>query len=272
MDLSAGAGVLGLLGPNGAGKTSLMEIVAGTLEFEAGSVRFGEALALPKDAVGWRRAIGYLPQYFDFPANTTGRELLREFAALMGYSSAGIRPRMEALLERVNLATVADRDCSRYSRGMKQRLAFALALLNDPPLLLLDEPTAGLDPLERGFFRDLLDEVGRERVVILSTHVVEDVARCAQSLAIVDRGRVIFSGGLAEFLNSANNQVWEFEVPEAEIESLVATRRVVVLTSKGNSVHVRLVGSVPGGFVAVAKEPTLEDAYVLALEGRTIAP
>jgi len=249
-----------------------MEIVAGALEFEAGSVRFGDTLALPKDAVGWRRAIGYLPQYFDFPANTTGRELLREFAALMGYTLTGMRPRIEALLERVNLATAADRDCSRYSRGMKQRLAFALALLNDPPLLLLDEPTAGLDPLERGFFRDLLDEVGRERAVILSTHVVEDIARCAQSLAIVDEGRVIYSGGLAQFLNTANNQVWQFEVPESEIEPLVATRRVVVLTSKGRTVHVRMVGTVPAGFAATAQEPTLEDAYVLALEGRIIAP
>lgn len=269
VSLAIGPGVFGLLGPNGAGKTSLMEILAGQLDWEQGHV----ALSLPqrgridraRQPGAWRRSLGYMPQLFDFPARTTGREVLEEGALLLGLDPRRLRPRMEALLDRVNLTFAADRHAASYSRGMKQRLGFALAVLHDPPLLLLDEPTAGLDPVERVFFRELLAELAHDRIVLLSTHIVGDVERCCQQVAVVRKGRVLYHGALTDLVASARGSVWEHRVTASAVEALVQGRSVVSLEPDGDAVRARMVAPVAPSDGAVACAPRLEDAYVALL-------
>src|SRR3954467_12433436 len=205
LSLSIGSGVLGLLGPNGAGKTTLMQMIATLTRPTAGTIRFQDIdVVREPDAI--RHKLGYLPQDFGVYDNLTAIEFLSYFAALKGVHSKG---RVGEMLEMVNLHNVAKRPIGGFSGGMKQRLGIAQALINEPELVIVDEPTAGLDPEERGRLRNVLSEIGQGKLVILSTHVVSDVEAIANELAIMRNGTVVAFGTPEELLQRAEGSVWE---------------------------------------------------------------
>ncbi|MCB2155180.1 ATP-binding cassette domain-containing protein [bacterium] len=264
VDLEIGEGVFGLLGPNGAGKSTLMEILVGSLGFEAGRVTF-DGSDVGRHPVAWRRRLGYMPQTLDFVPNQTGEEYLQECCLLSGFTPRSARHRIAEFLERVNLTHAAKRAATGYSRGMKQRLAIAAALVTDPPLVLLDEPTSGLDPRERVFFRELLASVSSGRTVILSTHIVNDVERCCGQIGVLADGRILFTGAPQELIRGVEGRVWETTLPADQIDEWVESGRVVTMREEAGEVRARLVSAdqpLPG---ARQVDAGLEDAYMHAV-------
>ncbi|MCC5874728.1 MAG: ABC transporter ATP-binding protein [Candidatus Sumerlaeia bacterium] len=272
LSLEVCEGVLGLLGPNGAGKSSLMEILSAGMDFHGGRVVLDGVHDVRRNPRQWRARLGYMPQQFDFPPFLTGREFVRQSLALLGRDTRDWRLRMDELLERANLTWAANRHAASYSRGMKQRLAFVMAVIHDPRLLLLDEPTAGLDPLERVFFRDLLAEISHGRITILSTHIVEDVEKCCQRIAVVNGGKLIYSGSPGELVARAVDRVWEHEISEGEIDKWSATRRTVSIRHKDGCFIARVLADGAPVDDAVAVRPGLEDAYFDLLQGDGVEP
>ena len=266
--LEVPAGVLGLLGPNGAGKTTLMQMIATLTRPTSGRVLFqGRDVARAPEAI--RERLGYLPQDFGVYDNLTAFEFLDYVARLKGVRS---RARVEGLLESVNLHTVARRNVGTFSGGMRQRLGIAQALLADPELLIVDEPTAGLDPEERVRFRSLLSELGLGRLVILSTHIVSDVESIATHVAVMRAGRLAAFGTAERLLREARGSAWEATLAS---EDLAARRSALVLSSAvrhADGVHVRLVGPAPPVPGARPVEPTLEDAYLFLIRRDAAAP
>jgi len=230
LTLDVRPGVLGLLGPNGAGKSTLMRILATVTRPTAGHVTWnGADIVQSPDAV--RVVLGYLPQDFGVYPHLNAVEFLEYLAAVKGLDSASARRRIEELLALVNLGDVRKRPLGGYSGGMKQRLGIAQALLNDPKLLIVDEPTAGLDPEERVRFRNLLSELSGDRVIILSTHIVSDVEAVATDIAIVANGRLVAHAAPEELLRSVEGKVWEWKLPSAERQYL-SRRRLRMPTSR----------------------------------------
>ncbi|MEA2165190.1 MAG: hypothetical protein QOK37_3317 [Thermoanaerobaculia bacterium] len=267
LSLSIGSGVLGLLGPNGAGKTTLMQMIATITRPTAGTIRFdGVDAARDPDAI--RRRLGYLPQDFGVYDNLTAVEFLSYFAALKGVTS---RTRIGEMLEMVNLHNVAKRPVGGFSGGMKQRLGIAQALINDPDLVIVDEPTAGLDPEERVRFRNVLADVGLGKLVILSTHIVSDVESVATQIAIMSGGSVVACAAPEELMRGAAGSVWELVVPSERFDELRRTARVSSAVRKSDGVHVRIVSSEEPRGGAVAAEPTLEDAFLYTMSQKAAA-
>jgi ABC-type multidrug transport system ATPase subunit len=263
IDLTVPAGMFGLLGPNGAGKSTLMKIVAGILEPTSGRVVFeGEDVTARPDFM-WER-LGYLPQDFGFYGHLTGRAMLKHVLRLKGVRApGGLRRLCNELLERVNLTAAAGRKVSGYSGGMRQRLGIAQAIAGDPRILVVDEPTAGLDPEERLRFYRLLAELAEDRVVLLSTHIVEDVSVLCPHFAVIGAGRLLARTTPAEARDSVAGAIFQGEVEQDRLDELRADHDVIqtVLFEGRNRVRIhRRDGEVPPGFEAV--EPTLEDAYL----------
>ena len=259
--LTVAPGVLGLLGPNGAGKSTLMRIIATVTRPTAGRVCWdGADLAHDPDAV--RRVLGYLPQDFGVYPNLTALEFLEYLAAAKGLDARAARGRIAALLELVNLTEAARRPLGGFSGGMRQRVGIAQALLNDPRLLIVDEPTAGLDPEERVRFRNLLSELSGERIVILSTHIVSDVEAVATHIALIDEGRLVAHDSPEALLSAAAGRAWEWVIPSEALAAVKAAHRVSGTVRRGDGVHVRIVGEASPGPGAVPVETTLEDAYL----------
>lgn len=258
--LSVGRGLFGLLGPNGAGKSSLMRVVA-TLQLPtSGRVQFDgvDALADPRAI---RRRLGYLPQEFGVYPGVSAAELLEQIAVLKGLGGRTTRRAVvERLLRMVNLWDVRDRAVSSFSGGMRQRWGVAQALLGDPDLLVVDEPTAGLDPEERNRFHDVLWALGERIVVILSTHIVDDVANLCSQVAVLGAGRVRALGAPGELVRRVSGRVWAGDHAPAGVEvassRLVAGRRVV-----------RVIADASPGPGFAPTEADLEDAYFAALRG-----
>lgn len=263
-DLTLGPGILGLLGPNGAGKSTLMRILATITRPNAGTVTWNDQdIARAPDSL--RRVLGYLPQDFGVYPNLTATEFLEYIAAVKGIDGRKAHGRVRSVLELVNLADAADRPLGGYSGGMKQRVGIAQALLNDPQLLIVDEPTVGLDPEERVRFRNLLTDLAGERIVILSTHIVSDVEATAGNIAVVDRGRLLRRGSPAEILRAVEGRVWEWLVPSAELASVKSRHIVSGAIRRGDDLNVRLVNDTPPDPAATPAPPTLEDAYLYLL-------
>ena len=259
--LEVGPGILGLLGPNGAGKSTLMRILATITKATHGTVTWN-GVDTARSPDGLRAVLGYLPQDFGVYPNLNAVEFLEYLAAAKGLDSQSARRRIDELLAVVNLVEARKRPLGGYSGGMKQRVGIAQALLNDPQLLIVDEPTAGLDPEERLRFRNLLSELAGARIVILSTHIVSDVEACAASIALVSQGRLVTHAAPEVLLQSVEGKVWEWVIPSAE---LTAVRQRYLTSSamhRSDGVHVRLVAESPPGAGAVAAMPTLEDAYL----------
>jgi len=266
LSLSIGGGVLGLLGPNGAGKTTLMQMIATITRPTSGTIRFQD-IDTVRDPDAVRRKLGYLPQDFGVYDNLTAIEFLSYFAALKGVHS---RARINQMLEMVNLHNVAKRAVGGFSGGMKQRLGIAQALINDPELVIVDEPTAGLDPEERVRFRNVLADVGLGKLVILSTHIVSDVESVATHIAIMNAGSIIACATPEELMRGAEGSVWELVVSSERFDELRRTARVSSAVRKSDGVHVRIVTS-DGPHGASAAEPTLEDAFLYTMSAKVAA-
>ncbi len=263
--LAVGPGVLGLLGPNGAGKTTLMNVVATITRASEGSVKWnGADLRRRPDAL--RSVLGYLPQDFGVYPHLNAVEFLEYLAAVKGLDAASSRRRIEELLVLLNLADVRKRPLGQYSGGMRQRVGIAQALLNDPQLLIVDEPTAGLDPEERVRFRNLLAELSADRIVILSTHIVSDVEATATDIVLIHRGALVAHAAPEELLAKAEGKVWEWVVPSAALEATKKNYTISGTIRRSDGIHARLVAeadSAPSGARPAA--PTLEDAYLYQL-------
>ena len=259
-------GVLGLLGPNGAGKSTLMRILATITRPTEGRVTWnGEDVVRSPD--GLRAVLGYLPQDFGVYPNLNAIEFLEYMAAVKGLDRRAAARRIEELLALVNLTAARKRPLGGYSGGMKQRIGIAQALLNDPELLIVDEPTVGLDPEERVRFRNLLSDLGGERLVILSTHIVSDVEAVATGIAIMDRGRLLASAEPEELLRRVEGRVWEWVIPSAELPAARERWKISSTARRADGVHARVVSEVPPGAGAAPVPPSLEDAYLAVLEG-----
>jgi ABC-2 type transport system ATP-binding protein len=261
VSLNIPTGMFGLLGPNGAGKSTLMRILSTLLDADSGTVRLGELNVLTqKHEV--RKILGYLPQEFGVYARTSATELLGHLAALKGYHKASERRQVvSAMLERVNLYQHRKKSVASYSGGMRQRFGIAQALLGDPKLLIVDEPTAGLDPGERNRFYNLLSEVGESVIVILSTHIVQDVKELCVNMAIIDQGRLLFSGRPATAEKELSGRVWQKSVRKSELDEIGRNSKVISIKLVAGSplIHV-LSDSNPGdGFSPIS--PDLEDVF-----------
>jgi ABC-type multidrug transport system ATPase subunit len=262
--LEIGHGVLGLLGPNGAGKTTLMNVVATLTRPSAGTVLW-DGVDVHGEPEALRRVLGYLPQDFGVYPNLTAPEFLEYLAAVKGLPRAGARRRIDALLEALNLSTARKRLLGSYSGGMKQRVGIAQALLNDPQLLIVDEPTAGLDPEERLHFRNLIAQLSDERVVILSTHIVSDVEMVATGIALLSRGRLLGHRTPEEWLRPVAGRVWRWVVPNVAVAGIQESFPGATVARRPDGVHVRLVATERPSPEAKSAEPTLEDAYMDAV-------
>ena len=261
--LELGSGVLGLLGPNGAGKTTLMSILATITRPTSGTIRWnGTDLASDPNAI--RSVLGYLPQDFGVYPNLNAVEFLEYLAAVKGLDATAARRRIDELLNLVNLTDVRKRPLGGYSGGMRQRIGIAQALLNDPKLLIVDEPTAGLDPEERVRFRNLLSDLSGDRVVILSTHIVSDVEATATDIALISQGKLVAHAAPEDLLRAVEGKVWEWIVPSSELTAARQEYLISNTTRRSDGVHVRLLAlQPPPGTMPVA--PTLEDAYLFCL-------
>jgi ABC-type multidrug transport system ATPase subunit len=261
LTFGAKEGVLGLLGPNGAGKTTLMQMLATLTRPTEGALRFA-GIDVAKSPGAIRERLGYLPQDFGVPPGLTCFELLDTIARLKGVRSRGA---VLAMLERVGLQELAKRPVENLSGGMRQRLGIAQALVGSPELVIVDEPTAGLDPEERVRFRNLLSEHAGLKLVLLSTHIVSDVESVATEIAVVRRGRLLAFGTPEELVAGAAGAVWEAELPAAELDRLRPGLTVASLVRNGGGVRARLVGRERPVAPAVPAAPSLEDAYLLLM-------
>jgi ABC-2 type transport system ATP-binding protein len=266
VSLSIGNHMFGLLGPNGAGKSSLMRTVATLQDPDSGAISLdGLDVLAQKDEV--RKVLGYLPQEFGVYPKLSALDMLNHLAVLKGVANAGERKQMvEALLQQTNLWDVRKKALSTYSGGMKQRFGIAQALLANPRLIIVDEPTAGLDPAERNRFLNLLASIGRDVTVILSTHIVDDVRELCSRMAIIASGEVLLEGAPAETLAAIEGQIWSRIVEtDDELRALESQFHVVSTHLTGGKHEIRVFApSAPGGgFQAVPSE--LEDVYFLQL-------
>jgi ABC-2 type transport system ATP-binding protein len=261
VSLDVPAGMFGLLGPNGAGKSSLMRTIATLQDPDAGSVTFdGVDVVANKDQI--RRTLGYLPQDFGVYPKVAAQDMLEHFATLKGFVRRGERKDVVAgLLRKVNLWEVRRRKLGTFSGGMRQRFGIAQALIGNPRLVIVDEPTAGLDPEERNRFLNLLAEIGEQVVVILSTHIVEDVADLCSRMAIISKGEVLMTGEPREAIAAMREHVWSKVVPKAALRDYQA--RFTVLSTRliaGQPlIHVYNDKAPEEGFKPV--DPDLEDVY-----------
>ncbi|WBA41707.1 ABC transporter ATP-binding protein [Hymenobacter canadensis] len=254
-------GMFGLLGPNGAGKSSLMRTIATLQDADTGSIWLDDIDVL-RDKEAVRRVLGYLPQEFGVYPRVSAEELLDHFAVLKGIGNSKERKEtVAALLQQTNLYEVRKKHVGGYSGGMKQRFGIAQALLGNPRLIIVDEPTAGLDPAERNRFHNLLSEIGENRVVILSTHIVSDVSDLCRSMAIINKGEVLLTGDPLSVMNELKGKVWKKLVEKAELPALQAAHTVISsrLFAGKTVVHVLADSAPDSGFEAV--QPDLEDVY-----------
>jgi ABC-2 type transport system ATP-binding protein len=254
-------GVLGLVGPNGAGKSTLMRILATVTRPTEGKVTWNGA-DIVRAPDGLRAVLGYLPQDFGIYPHLNAIEFLEYLAAIKGVDGSTARRRIDQLLQMFGLAEVRKRPLGSYSGGMKQRVGIAQALLNDPQLLIVDEPTAGLDPEERVRFRNLLADLAGERIVILSTHIVSDVEAVATEIAVLNRGQLLWHGLPEALLRMVEGKVWQWVIPSTELAAARERYLINNAVRRSDGVHLRLVADAPPDAGAQPLAPALEDAYL----------
>ena len=266
--LTIPAGMYGLLGPNGAGKSTLMRILATLQEPDTGTIHLGD-LDIVEQKDDLRRTLGYLPQEFGVYPKVSAEELLDHFALLKGIAERRARKEVvEALLRQTNLWEVRKQKLGGYSGGMKQRFGVAVALLGNPRLLIVDEPTAGLDPAERVRFLNLLSEVGENSVVLLSTHIVEDVSELCTRMAIIDRGEILLEAEPLRAMNDLRGRIWRRVVSKSELPALEREHAVISTKLLAGRTVARVRSDARPGPGFEPAEPDLEDVYFSAMAGR----
>ena len=263
INLDVPKGMFGLLGPNGAGKSTLMRTIATLQQPDCGSIKFN-GIDVLRDKTALRRTLGYLPQEFGVYPRTSALAMLKHLAALKGIHGSQQRQVVENLLVKTNLWDVRNKSVDKFSSGMKRRFGIAQALLGDPALLIVDEPTAGLDPAERRRFLNALAEVGEETVVILSTHIVDDVEELCSRVAIMGRGRILKVGEPLRMIREMDGKLWTRVVKREEVAEIRARYTVLSTRLKAGATEVRALSDAqPEGMRPAA--PELEDVYFSAL-------
>jgi len=261
VSLTISTGMFGLLGPNGAGKTTLMRTLATLQDADSGSVTLGEIDVLKdKDAV--RKLLGYLPQEFGVYPRTSTFDLLDHLALLKGFGNRGERKDMvNQLIKKVNLEEHRNKSVSTFSGGMRQRFGVAQCLIGNPKLVIVDEPTAGLDPGERNRFYNILSEIGENVIVILSTHIVQDVQELCTNMAIMDNGKVLYSGNTADALSQIKGKVWEKKVTKTELPNYQSQYKIISNKLVGGHPLIHTFAEVAPGDGFKLAEENLEDVF-----------
>lgn len=264
VSLTIEQGMFGLLGRNGAGKTTLMKTLATLLQKQSGSI---SVCGIPiEDAREIRKITGYLPQDFSMYPNMSVVEAMDYLGILSGIGTKERKERTQLLLEKVNLLEHKNKKVKSLSGGMKRRLGIAQALLNNPKVLIVDEPTAGLDPEERIRFRNLLCDVAEERIVILSTHIVGDIESTCENLAILNEGSILYCGTVSDLLETAKGKVFSKTVDKRDVPKLKKELNIIGMHSQGDKTFIRFLADTPPEN-AESCEPNIEDAYMLYLSG-----
>lgn len=267
INLSISTGMFGLLGRNGAGKTTLMKTLVTLLPTNEGEIRMNGIDIHDQKKI--RSIIGFLPQEFSMYGNMTAYQALDYLAVLSELDKRTRRTRINALLDQVNLTIHKNVKVKAMSGGMKRRLGIAQALLNDPKILVVDEPTAGLDPEERLRFRNLLAEVSENKVVLLSTHIAGDIEATAENVAILEQGRIIFSDSIEQLLLNAQGKIFSVQVPRTELSTAKKQVQIISLQQEGSTSHLRFIGNPQAQIMqhplVIEERPTLEDAYLYLL-------
>lgn len=264
LSLSLSHGVYGLLGENGAGKTTLMRMICGLLQKSSGRI-LCDGVEIEKMGSSYRRLLGYLPQDFGYYPDYSAQRFLMYLAALKALPDAYARQRVSELLELVNLSHVKDQKLKTFSGGMLKRIGIAQALLNEPKILILDEPTSGLDPKERIRFRNIISSLGKDRIVLLSTHIVSDIEYIADHIVMMQKGKMAACGTVEEILLPVKQSVWECQVSQKTSEILEKNCLISNLKNAEPGVLLRIVSDTIPTANAVHVPPTLEDAYLYYL-------
>ena len=260
-------GILGLLGPNGAGKSTFMRMLATITKPTDGTITWnGKDVVKSPDTL--RAVLGYLPQDFGVYPNLSAIEFLEYMAAIKGLDAVSAKRRIDELLQITNLVEAAKRPLGGYSGGMKQRVGIAQALLNDPQLLIVDEPTVGLDPEERVRFRNLLSDLSGERIVILSTHIVSDVEATATQIALINKGQLLREAAPESYLSELEHKVWEWTVHSDDLPALKQKHIISGTIRRSDGVQVRVVSADQPDANAQNVSPNLEDAYLFFIGGK----
>jgi ABC-2 type transport system ATP-binding protein len=255
------AGIYGLIGPNGAGKTTLMRMLASVLNPSSGTIYLDDEDIQTMD-YRYRDLIGYLPQECGFYHYYTAYRFLKYIAALKGLNKHQAAPKIDELLELVNLTNEKNKKIASFSGGMKRRLGIAQALLNDPKILILDEPTAGLDPKERVRFRNLLSDISGDRIVILSTHIITDIEYIAKEVLILKDGKLMKQEAPESILNELRDKVWQVTATASEIQRLEQKYTIGNILRKGQDIEARIISDTRPASNAVQQTPRLEDIYL----------
>lgn len=254
-------GLFGLLGPNGAGKTTLMEIMTLLLEPTSGKLIIG-GYNSKKSHMKIREMLGYLPQFFGYYPELTAKEFLHYLGIMRGMDGSTLKKDVDRVLSLVRLHNVRNKRLKTFSGGMLRRVGIAQAILSNPKLIIVDEPTAGLDPEERVNFRNLLFELGQDRVIILSTHIVKDIEETCTQVALLYGGRIRFHGSPASFVQAAQGETWEFYGSQTDLDQYSSNPNLVSVREGSKGICFRIVSSNPPQHNAMNVVPNLEDAYV----------
>lgn len=267
INLEIGAGMFGLLGPNGAGKSSLMRTLSTLQTPDSGSILFGDINVL-KDKMTLRKTLGYLPQEFGVYPNMSAENLLDYFAQLKGITKKEERKKIiKEVLEITNLYDVRTKSVSGYSGGMKQRFGIAQLLLNDPKLIIVDEPTAGLDPAERHRFLNVLREIGSQHTVIFSTHIVDDVRELCNEIAILNGGKILYTGTPTQAESELEGKIWMRIIERAELDQFSSQYNIISSNfNQDNTLNIRVYSEEQPHETFVQATPQLEDVYFVALK------